>query len=218
MGTLPHWLFLDYIVGFEEDENEGENENSSEDSTNEADDGSPNDEGEKPKTDGVAGLKSALRAERKANRDSKARITALEAQLAAKDSSSEEGEQNTAALQKELEKTKAANEKLIASMRKSAVKTAAVNAAGQLNFVTPQDVLAFFDVEEIEVDQDADDPSIITFDEDEVIGQVKAIANKKKYLVRATENPGERLPSGGSYSGGKKNKSTDEALFNKYPI
>lgn len=232
------------IVGFDEDEDDDDesDEESSEDEDDEeeeedddADESSDEDEDEdeddeeskppkkkkkaKDEDDEAAGLKSALKKERRARKDLQRQLRQLQKQdppkpkpNKSKDKSKDEEEKpDYAAIER--------SEKLAAKLAEQALDFELDQVARKYKFRDPEDVRRLVDRGEIDVEQDEDDPTQITIDSDDVDRVVKALKKKKPHLVGSGDGNSSKTKSGSKFGGGKKKtqKGSEQKLRNKYP-
>lgn len=228
-ATLPEWWFLDTFIGAEpedegeeDDDDDKESEDGDEDESeeNESDeDASEDDEDEdedESKEDPAAGLRSALRKERKGHKaERRGRIAAenenkqLKAQLDGKDGKESEA---VATIQKELDSERTKNTSLASKIKDQAVRSAILAEATRQKFIDPEDAMSIASA--IEVDQDAEDPTDIDIDEDAVKVAVAALAKRKKHLVgEGTAKTTSTTKSGSKQTRGRKKKTTESRGF-----
>lgn len=171
--------------------------------------------------DDAAGLKSALQKERA---DRKALEKELKAYRKSKEDQelAEKSEVERVTTQAQRAEEKAA--KLAAGFRKNAIHSAVIAAAGKAKFLDPTDALRPEVLEAIQVEQDEDDPSLVTIDEKSVTAAVAALAKSKKHYVTASQEQQQKqkqLPRSGSGFGGgapTSNLTADEqVLAARYP-
>lgn len=201
---LPYWLQSGVIfrgAEGEDDDNSGEGEGEGEGNNDGEDD--PDDEGgEIPPKDSedTTSLNKALREERanrkKAEREKKALERKL-AQAQGKDTPDIER------LTQERDAHATRVQKLAEGFKRSAINLAIERAALEAGFSDPEDAVLLVDRSAIDVDQDEDEPDQVDVDKDSVKRAVKALADKKKHLLRpAGSGDGQR--TGGQHNGGKK--------------
>lgn len=159
----------------------------------------------------VKGLKSALAAERKANKEAAKKLKAFE----------DAEEERANANKSEVEKANAAAEKATTKAAKLASGLlkrdldAAIKAAAK-DFIDPNDALELVDRSSLVFEQDDEDPTDITIDEKTVIAAVKSLAAKKPHFLKTGTDDGEA--SGSQFGTQKKQKSkADEAYLERYP-
>jgi len=224
---LLDWLLSDMPVIGAEGEGAGEGEDHSQDGSQEGqENSSEDDEGDtsdddEDAPDDLAGLRSALAAERKLNKQKERELKSIarrDAQ-AQKQKDADELKEKSELEQERIKREQAEEKttKLAAGLRNSAVRAAIKEAAEKSNFIDPADAIDGVDWESLEVEQDEDDPSIVTIDPKKVLSQVKALALKKPHYVKAGTSDGE--PSGSQFGGGRKStdKLSDEKLKEQYP-
>jgi hypothetical protein len=215
MLTHQEWyqvlLKLTQVKGSEEPPKEGEE---SEDDGGEGE--GEEEEGEPPKGEGkpdTEGLQSALRKERQQRKQFEKelrQLRALKEEIESKDAT------ETDKAKKAAERAEEKATKLAARLRAQAVDITITKFASQLNFQDINDALVQLQRDSDWVDQDDDDPSEIEVDEAAVEKAVKALADKKKYLLKSQD---EKEPSGSKFGGGKNNSDDmdEETLRQKYP-
>lgn len=193
---------------------EGEEEPKEEEPPKDDDDDDDDDDPPKPDDQDTAGLKSALEKERKARKQLEKEARQLRKFKDEKESA-DLGESEKAKKKAADAETKVS--KLADRLRTQAVDSAISKIAGRMKFRDVDDALAQV-VRDTEswIEQDEDDPSEIEVDEGAVEKAVKALADKKPYLLDAE---GEELPSGSKFNGKKKSgdEMSEEALRAKYP-
>ncbi len=176
--------------------------------------------GEKPapkySEDDVAGLKKALAAER-ARAKKLDRAQRLTEQQKADKAAAEKGE--VEALTAKLTRAEETNKRLAVAYKESALTSAIEREARKLNFIDIEDALLQVNRSEIEVDQDDDDPAAVEVNAESVKKAVKALADRKKHLLKSgTEDDN---PSGSSFGGGtsrtSKKKTQEDELRDRYP-
>lgn len=179
-------------------------------------DGDDGGEGQTPED--LTGLKSALAAERAANKQNKADQKELKRLR-------DLAEANDLKDKSELEKAQAAEKKsadrtakLAAGLKTTKLDIALESEARALKFINPSIALQLVARDAIGVEQDEDDPSSITINMTELKRAVKKVADDNKYLIDAG---GEGDPSGSRFGGGNKGGDKDklnaEELKKKYP-
>lgn len=242
----PWWLLPGLeIIGFEGDDEADDDETEDEDTEDDDDVDDDDDEetsdddeddddaegaGSKKKTTkakkaapNIDALKSALRKERIARKAAERENKRLKAapvkkaaptkKVAPKKGEAEEVEEvedNSAAIAEAERKA----QRMATRLREKAVDAVILRYAG--DFQDPGDVLKLVNRSEIEVDQDDDDPSEIEVDEESVEDAVKALAKKKKHLLKSKEQ--QRSKSGSKMNGRrtKTSEPSDQALRDKY--
>lgn len=212
----PYWLETPFM-GFDGEENEEDNEeeNSEEESSEESSGEGSGDDVEK--------LKRALRAERKLKRAAEKENRALRKAQEDRDSQDQQTT-DEAREEAQLEKTKSA--RLAARLRISEENNAITKHANLLKFIDVDDAISLISRDDLDVDQDEDDPSIITIEETSVVDALKDLARRKPHLLRGEneeeqeeEDDPRKLPTGSKFGGSKKKKrDADEAeLRDLYP-
>lgn len=211
------------IIGAEGDEGDGEGEGqqgSGESGTGdgEGDEGEGNGEpqgepGDNNSGPDVAGLKSALEKERKANREKEKELKALRKAKEAEENA-KKSDLERAQAEAEANKTKA--ERLAEGFLRNSLHTAIRNEAQKLGFIDVEDAIAGVSRDDLSFEQDEDDPSDIDIDMKSVTKAVKALAAKKPHFIKTGTEDGE--PSGSQFGGSKqKKKTSDDQLRDKYP-
>jgi|SRR6478609_6094604 len=226
-NLLLDWLLSDVpVIGAEgEGAGEGGDDNSQgsqegQDDSGDDDEGDADDDDEETPGD-LDGLKKALAAERKLNKQKDKDLRAVARREAAAQKAKEADElKEKSELEQERTKREKAEEKttkLATGLRNSAIRAAIKEAAEKSNFIDAADAIEGVDWESLEVEQDDDDPSIVTIDAKKVLSQVKALALKKPHYIKAGTSDGE--PSGSQFGGGKKSaeKLSEEKLKEQYP-
>lgn len=215
MLTEAKWyqILLDIVQcrgadGEGEEGEKKEDEQEAEDEDDEGEDGKKK-EGESETDNLVKTLRKERADRKKFERELK--------QLRAQQQEKEQGETGEAEkARKKAEAAEAKTVKLAGRLRRQAIDMAIAKFAGNMKFRDVQDALVQVERdEEAWVDQDDDDPSEIEVDEKAVEKAVKALADRKKYLLEAE---GELEPSGSKFGKGKgKGDEMDEAtLRSKY--
>lgn len=179
------------------------------------DDDDEHDDRDDPK---VKGLRSALAKERR----ERAR---LEKEAKARARADEEADLKTKSdIEQAQAREKKANDKLtklVDGYRNSAVDRAIEKAASAANFVDTNDALAGVDRSLISVEQDDEDPSVVTIDAKSVERAVKRLASDKPHwLKQAGGGTTDGKPTGSGFGGGKSggdDKSREATLREKYP-
>lgn len=168
------------------------------------------DDANDPKT---AGLKSALAAERKARKDEAKELKVLREEKEARElAAKSDVEREQIRADKASEKLT----KLAAGYLKSATDTAIAKAAEKAGFLDTDDALAGVDRDSLGIEQDDEDPSIVTIDTKAVEKAIKALGLKKPHFLKTGTDDGD--PTGSQFGGSKKKpKSEDAALKAKYP-
>lgn len=233
LSTLPKWLTEDFlIVGSDNDDedsteeedsddesgdDEDEDEDSEEDESDEDEDsdGEDEDEDDKAQQDAAAGLKSALRKERKGHKvERRARMAAenenkqLKAQLEALNGKENEA---VASVQSELDSERTKNTSLASKIKDQAIRSAVLAEATRQNFIDPEDAMSI--AKAIEADQDPEDPTDIDIDDDAVKLEVAKLAKRKKHLVGgAPAKKTSTTKSGSKSTRRKKTKATDKGF------
>lgn len=219
-NELPEWLILfGDIIGAE-----GEGE----DTPPAGSEGEPNGSGDDPEGDDPddheddAGkdlpedhpLKLAIKKERQARKAAEREAAKLAKEKSKRDREAEDAklaEQGELAQEKaKRERAEAQAQKLATGYRKSAVDRAIERAAGELKFIDVDDALSGVDREGITVEQDDEDPSVVKVDTKTVKAAVKALADRKKHLIRSGTEDG--APTGSQFGAGgqRKGKATDD--------
>lgn len=225
---LPEWMTHGYLEGNEDpaaggaptgDGASGTGDQG--DKSGDAGAGGDGDGGDDPKDpEDTTGLKSALQKERdarkaleKAEKSATKELKEAQARLKEIDdkdkTASEKAEADRAAAQLKLDK-------LAVGYRSAAVNSAIEKLAREFKFKDPEDAITGINLSAIEVEQDEDDPAKVTIDLKAAKAAVKALAEKKPYLV-GEEDAGDA--SGSKFGGGKKSSEaiTKEKLLEKYP-
>lgn len=228
MSTRTNFLlmFPELIVGAEE---EGDSTVIDSTNTESEDSEGTNTEGEPQGTDEVNedkeeedGRTKALKAERKLKREAEAEAKRLRAEneaLKQKDM----GELDLAQSQLKVatETSTTLQEKLdrfATGVRNKALNDAIKAEATKQNFIDTSDAIAGVDISEIEIDQDEDDPSLVTIDLKAVTKAVKKLASSKPHFTKTGTSDGHPTGStfGGSRNGNKPDVELDE-LRRRYP-
>lgn len=212
MQKIKPWLNDINLLFFEEKEGdppENKNEDKGEKPGENEGEGETND----PENDPEA-LRKALRTERaerkRLERDSKRREDAENDKKL-----KEQGE--VTLLTKKLEEQKTINTRLGSLFYNNAIKSAIEREAKLLNFIDTDDAISGVDRQLIDAEQDPDDPSVISIDDASVKRAVKALADRKKHLIRSGTDDGQ--PSGSSFGGTKskdKPATDQEKLLARY--
>lgn len=219
-AELPEWLRDGVIfVGAEENDNnsgdQGGDDSEDEDEDEDDDTEENENEGSEGKDQSNEALLKALREERKERkrleREQKRRERA-EAR------GKKDGQNELQQTKEDLEKARDREQKLAAGFLKSAVDRAIEKAARDAGYTDPDDAVRLIDRDDLDVDQDEDDPSKVDIDPDSVKAAVKALANKKKHLLKKGTEDGE--PTGSTFGGRrgkKKQPAKEEEYRSKYP-
>lgn len=168
----------------------------------------------------TSGLKSALQKERADRKAMEKELKALRKEREDR-ANAEKTEIQRATDSEAATKTKV--EKLAAGFRKNALQQAVLKAAAAAKFRDPSDALRPEVLTAISVEQDEDDPSVVTIDEKTVAEAIKNLAKAKKHylLPEGGEEKQRRVPKSGSSFGGSGNQSNltadEQALIQKYP-
>lgn len=208
-----------FIIGAE---GEGE-ENSSDDSRGDAGDSSSNDLGNAgSNSDGsqehddaddpkVKGLKTALESER----DKAKRLEKENKRLAKAQEDRELAEKDEIEREKiRADKAEEKNQRLAAGFLKSNLDSAIRAAAA--TFIDPTDALDGVDRSKISVEQDDDDPSIVTIDSKSVEKVVKDLATRKPHFLKTGTSDDE--PTGSQFGAPpRKKKNSEEVYKENYP-
>lgn len=223
-------LLPEFILGFEDDPAgsppvEGDPDPAGNDDDDPDPSGDNDDDDPDPSEEEEDGRVTALKAERRIRREKEAEAKRLKRendQLKRKDLA------ETERLQAELkdaqdnsEVTNAKFQKLVDGYRNNAIRDAIVKEAEKLNFIDTSDAVNYFDgVDKIElfaVEQDEDDPSVITIDNKLVTSALKKLATSKPhYISKGTEDgKASGSPFGGSRR--KPDKDEDMKLRELYP-
>ena len=228
MGNKQQWISFDempeIIFGAEDDDQgdaSGDSDESSSDSSSDengvagssSNDSSGADEHDDANDDVTKGLRSALAAERKANKDREKELKTLRKAKDDRDlSEKDEVEQaNTKA-----ERATARADKLAAGLLKRDVDSAIRTAAEAAGFIDVSDALDGVDRSLLSIDQDEDDPTVITLDDKAVALLVKNLGIKKPHFLKKGTDDGE--PSGSQFGRRSNRKQTDdEAYKESYP-
>lgn len=227
---LPEWL-LNPIMGAEGEaggESGSDSSGSAGGAASASDDGASDDDHDDDElSEGAEKLpddhpvKKALAAERAAHKADARNLKRLEREAAARKATDEA---NELASKSELEQAQAREKKatdraalLADGFKMSAIDRAIEKAATTLQFVDTDDALVGVDRSAIVVEQDTDNPAKVTVDLKSVATAVKALADRKKHLVRSGTEDGE--PTGSQFgAGGRvKKKTDDEVLRAQYP-
>lgn len=205
----PKWLQGVFLHGFEDendgntDEDDGDNDGDSDGDEDEDSDNSSGGEGD------TAGLKSALRKERKARRDFEKRFKALEKQQQTKDEQDQDELTRTKA-ERDAEKERTA--KLAEGFVTTKVDNAVLREAQGMKFINPSNALALVDRGLIEVEQDDDDPSSVDLDKESVKDALKQVAKENPHLLVAE---GDENASGGKFGGSRNTGSNEQKRKNQ---
>jgi len=210
----PAWLRFTYVVGYDEGEG-GEGEGGAEGGDGEGEEGDG--EGDEPDESTPEGLKKALDAERKLRKtaEQKLKIAARKAanQAAKEGESGKKGEGDAGQTgQQGNGETDARIEKLTTALRNNSLRSTISELAS--NFSDPSDVYRFLDTGAFDYEQDADDPSVVVWDEAEIRAAIKDLAKQKPYLLKAPAGDGaqsqrqRRGSSGPKFAGSGSGKQT----------
>jgi len=220
-SETPWWETGRWIIGFEEDppKPEGEDEETEEDD----DDGDEGDATDSSKAeDDLAGLKSALRKER---RERKSLEREAKARKAAE---TKTNEQEASELVKEREAREASDKRvksLATGLLNTQVGIAVTRAATKAGFHDPEDAIRLIDRDDLDIEQDEENPASIEIDAKSVEDAVKALAKKKPHLIgkadgKEDEDGGKGRPTGsplGTRRGTSQQTSDEDKLRDKYP-
>lgn len=212
MRKVPWWLH-DMILRGYEGEGEETGETGETEETEETGETEETEGGKKGETDDYAELKGALNKERRQNKQNAKLLKQLQAEKEAREQAElSDTEKSKAAAAKANDRVAA----LAVKFKTNAVNTAIIAQAAKMKFRDTDDALAGVDRSLIDVEQDEDEPENVTVDAKTVEAAVKALADKKKYLI---QSEGETDPSGSRFGGGggQKKSTTDEDLIKKYP-
>jgi len=203
---LPYWLQQNFVLRGQEggDDAGDEGDDDSDDDTDDGDDDKSGDDksgdDKKDKEDPVAALKETLRKERAARKKAEREKKALERkQSEASDKDKPEVERLTS----EREQAVARADKLAGAFRKTAIDRAIEREAQRLGFADVDDALSLVRRDDIEVDQDEEEPAEVEVDTESVKRAVKALADRKKHLLKSdggSDGDGQRT---GSKGGGR---------------
>jgi hypothetical protein len=217
--SLPQWLFDSTVFwGWEDPPQEDPPPaNTGDDPPAEGveGDGGSDDEDDGQRAGGKEALKKDLADERK-------RRQRLENELAKRKKADEDAELATKdAVTQEKTKREQAEQRakrLAEGFRSSEVRRAIRDMARTMNFHDPSDALVEDVLSAVDVEQDDEDPSSVTVDEASVKRAVKALADKKKHLVRPSGTE-DGAPTGSSFGGTRSGKrvSKDEQYLDVYP-
>lgn len=216
MLTAAQWydilLKLTKVRGTEEPPKDdgGDNQDDKGDEEGDEGDGDESSKDDKPDTSGLESALRKERADRKRFEKELKQLRKLKEDVESKDATETDKAKQAAV------KAEQKAERLASRLRTQAIDITIIKYASQLNFQDTQDALAQVVREDGWVEQDDDDPSEIEVDEGAVEKAVKALAEKKKYLLKAQ---GEKEPSGSKFGGGKNNNDEmdEETLRQKYP-
>lgn len=227
--VLPEWLMTHkFIIGYEEPggtstgtpaggdpsggQGSGDGAGDS-DKSGDKGEGEGGDSGDGKEPEDLTGLKNALAAERRLNKQREKELRAASTRLKEID---DKDKSEVERLQAASESSTKKLERLAAGFKESSLNAAITNAARDLKFKDPSDALTGIDKSAIEVEQDDDDPSKVIIDLKAVKAAVKALADKKKYLVG---DDGDGEASGSSFGGSRKDKkqADEETLKGRYP-
>lgn len=167
------------------------------------------------------GRTKALKAERKLKREAEAEAKRLRAENEAlKRKDMEEVDR----LKAELGDAQAANtgstiklQKLVDGFRTNAVNNAIIEEAKKLKFIDTADALDGVDLADLTVEQDDEDPTIVTIDQKSVTAAVKKLATRKPHFINKGTEDGNAT---GSQFGGSRRKgepTSEETLRDMYP-
>lgn len=203
------------FIGFDQ---EGENEEEEEEENEEEDEEKDSKKGGKDEGEGnVEGLKSALRKERRTNRETQKRLRQLEKTLGERED--KEKDDVTKATDRATS-AEAKAQKLATQLRTSALDNAIIKQATSLGFADVDDALKLVDRNDIDVEQDEDDPSLVEIDKTSVKDALEALKKAKPHLIKASDETGNPRKTGSSFGGGKKktqDELDEEALLARYP-
>lgn len=213
-------LLPELISGAEEEGTPPAGENPEGDQGDPGDqEGTPNDtdSGDKPDgTDEDDGRLKALRAERKLKREAEAEAARLRAEVEAlkrkemDDIQLAQAERDDA--KNENETIKSRLEKLTTGFRQNAIVNAIKAEAEKQNFIDVSDALSYFEgvdtINQFQVEQDEDDPSVVTLDPKAVASAVKKLATSKPHYINKGTDNGE--PTGSPFGGSRRKSPTDD--------
>ena len=199
----PHpWLKVIPLIFFE-----GEEDNNGENNDNQEKEGeNQNDPPEKTSfsAEEIDNLVKTMKAER-------ARANRLEGEKKKREKDAEDAklkeQGEITLLTKKLEDEKQKAQRLGNMFFRTALDSAIEREAKLLNFIDTDDAVSGVDRSLIEAEQDPDDPSVIAIDQASIKKAVKALADRKKHLVRTGTE--DNQPSGSSF-GGTKQKTGDK--------
>lgn len=214
--TLPEFIFG---REGEEDGTDGE-QNSSAESGNDsgeqngtAGSSSEGSQEQNSNDDEAAALRRALEAERKLSKDREKQLKAFQK----KQQEAEDAERSESEREKlRAEKAETALTKLAQGYRTEKLHSAIRNAAG--DFVDADDVIAAIERDgTVGVEQDEDDPSLVTIDQATLQAAIKKLSTSKPHWLKTGTSDGERTGSKFGNGRGSKKPSGDEALMDRYP-
>jgi len=213
MRHVPWWLHDIILRGYEGEGDGGEGSTESQEGSESQEETEETGETEEKPPEDLSGLKGALDKERKLNKNNTKLLKQLQKEKADRETA-ELGE--TAAAKKQAEDAAGRVTALAAKLKTSAVDSAIVKLATKYKFRDVDDALSQVNRTGIEIEQDEDSPEDVEVDLTTVEAAVKALAEKKKYLI---QSEGETDPSGSQFAGERKDKKTldKEALMKKYP-
>lgn len=159
------------------------------------------------------GLRTALASERKSTKDMAKQLRVLQKEKEDRDLSEKTDiEQANTRAERATEKA----EKLAAGIRNRDVSAAIKQAAQDAGFIDVSDALEGVDRSGLTIEQDDDDPSIVTLDKKAIEKLVKDLGTKKPHFLKKGTDDGE--PSGSQFGGNRrKAKTADEDYKDKYP-
>lgn len=226
LKQLPWWFFELGIRGADDDADDDENdddtdadEEDSEESDDSEDDDDDDDSEEEDSNEDTTRLKNALKKERAIRRTAEKDAKTAKKELARK--TKKEGTTEERATESEAKATR-----LAGRLRTNAVDLEITKAAQSLGFRDVDDALALVNRSDIDVDQDDDEPEDVVVDEDSVMDALKALAKKKKHLIRHASDDDEADDldevegASGSKMKGKRKKDdpmSEAALRERYP-
>lgn len=108
------------------------------------------------------------------------------------------------------EKEKERTDSLGSGYARSELNRAIEREAEKLEFIDTDDALQGVDRTQIEVEQDPEDPTKVVIDEASLKKAVKALADKKKHLLK-TRGTDDGEPTGSSFGGGKRKSTGDKS-------
>jgi len=223
------WSTIDEIIGFEGEGDGGDGGAGGDGGTGDGGsgdaggdggtgDGGEGEEGEGKGEEDLTGLKrtvAQLRQEAKQAKADRAELKKLREAREAEEAKKRTDLENANA---KAQKSEERATKLATRLRNQAVDILIEREARALRFYDVEDVLAQLDRSGIEVEQDDDDPTEVKINAKTVKAAVKALADKKKHLVRG-EGDDDGGPSGSRFNGSKGGPKglSEEKLKEMYP-
>jgi hypothetical protein len=182
-------------------------------------------EGEESGSDGASkGLKTALDRERRDRKILQAKVKAFE--KAEKDRADAE-KSDVERLTGDKTTLEAKAQKLITGYKTQAIRGAVLEAATKAGFADPTDAMRAEVLDDLGVEQDEEDPSIVEIDEKELARRVKQLLkDKPHYKGAATGDQNQQqqqVRSGSKFGGGNGNQTAEQTaarraeLNRRYP-